>query len=108
VEGVYAQLTGPSIQTVAETHMLRVLGADLVGMSTVIEAIAAREAGLELFGLSAVTTREGTGEVLDPDDVVAVAEATAARSAATITAVLHACAPQRTNSGAQRSSSDRQ
>jgi purine-nucleoside phosphorylase len=81
VEGVYAQLTGPSIQTVAETEMLRTIGADLVGMSTVIEAIAAREAGLELFGLSAVTTREGSGEELDPHDVVAIAEGTAARSA---------------------------
>ncbi len=50
--------------------MLRTLGADLVGMSTVVEAIAARAAGLELLGLSAVTTLEGTGEELDPDDVV--------------------------------------
>jgi purine-nucleoside phosphorylase len=81
VEGVYVQMTGPSIQTVAETEMLRTIGADLVGMSTVIEAIAAREAGLELFGLSAVTTLEGSGEELDPDEVVAIAEGTAARSA---------------------------
>ena len=42
VEAVYAQLRGPSVQTVAETAMLRTLGADLVGMSTVVEAIAAR------------------------------------------------------------------
>jgi purine-nucleoside phosphorylase len=88
VEGVYAQLTGPAIQTAAETEMLRTLGADLVGMSTVVEAIAAREAGLELFGLSAVTTREGTGEVLDPDEVVAIAERTAARSAQLVARLL--------------------
>src|SRR6476660_9853005 len=84
------QLRGPSVQTVAETGMLRTLGADLVGMSTVVEAIAARAAGLELLGLSAVTTLEGTGEELDPDDVLAVAEATARRVAGVLPDVLGA------------------
>lgn len=88
VEGVYAQLRGPSVQTVAETAMLRTLGADLVGMSTVVEAIAARAAGLELIGLSAVTTQEGTGEALDPDEVVAVARATAKRLSGVVRAAL--------------------
>lgn len=88
VEAVYAQLGGPSVQTAAETHMLRTLGADLVGMSTVVEAIAAREAGLELLGLSAVTTLEATGEELDPDDVVAVAERTSARLGPVVAGVL--------------------
>jgi purine-nucleoside phosphorylase len=90
VEAVYAQLRGPSVQTVAETAMLRTLGADLVGMSTVVEAIAARAAGLELLGLSAVTTLEGTGEELDPDDVVRIAEETARRVSGVLPAVLRA------------------
>jgi purine-nucleoside phosphorylase len=90
VEGVYAALRGPSVQSAAETRMLRTLGADLVGMSTVVEAIAGRAAGLELLGLSAVTTREGTGEALDPDEVVRVAEETVRRVAGVVPAVLRA------------------
>lgn len=78
-EGVYVMLPGPQYQTLAETRLLQTVGADIVGMSTVIEAVAAREAGMELFGLSVVTTREGTGEVIDPEEVVAVAAASASR-----------------------------
>jgi purine-nucleoside phosphorylase len=54
-EGVYAGLPGPHFETPAEIRMLRTMGADLVGMSTVLEAIAARAAGAEVFGLSLVT-----------------------------------------------------
>ncbi|MDO4898712.1 MAG: purine-nucleoside phosphorylase [Rothia sp. (in: high G+C Gram-positive bacteria)] len=54
-EGVYAQLPGPHYETPAEVKMVGVLGADLVGMSTALEAIAARAAGLEVFGISLVT-----------------------------------------------------
>lgn len=54
-QGVYAQLPGPHYETPAEVRMLRTLGADLVGMSTTLEAIAARQAGLEVLGLSLVT-----------------------------------------------------
>jgi purine-nucleoside phosphorylase len=78
-QGVYAQLPGPHVQTPAETRMLRVLGADLVGMSTAVEAVAARAAGLVLLGVSAVTAVEGTGEALDPAAVVALGRATAGR-----------------------------
>src|SRR3989337_331193 len=49
-EGVYAGLLGPNYETPAEVRMLRALGADAVGLSTVLEAIAARWAGLELAG----------------------------------------------------------
>lgn len=54
-EGVYAGLNGPQYETPAEIRMLRTMGADLVGMSTVLECIAARHAGLEVLGLSLVT-----------------------------------------------------
>lgn len=53
--GVYAQFQGPQYETPAEVKMATILGADLVGMSTALEVIAAREAGLEVLGLSLVT-----------------------------------------------------
>lgn len=54
-EGVYTQLPGPHFETPAEIRMVRAVGGDLVGMSTGLEAIAAREAGCEVLGLSLVT-----------------------------------------------------
>jgi len=54
-EGVYVQFRGPHYETPAEVRMARVLGGDLVGMSTTLETIAAREAGLEVLGISLVT-----------------------------------------------------
>ncbi|HUG47406.1 MAG TPA: purine-nucleoside phosphorylase [Candidatus Limnocylindria bacterium] len=76
-EGVYAGLTGPSYETPAEVRMLRALGADAVGMSTVMEAIAARWAGIELSGLSLITNHAAgvTGEALTHDEVLTAAEA---------------------------------
>jgi purine-nucleoside phosphorylase len=54
-EGVYAQFRGPHYETPAEVQMVKHMGAHLVGMSTALEAIAAREAGMEILGLSLMT-----------------------------------------------------
>jgi purine-nucleoside phosphorylase len=72
-DGVYAALPGPHFETPAEIRMLRTLGADLVGMSTALEAIAARAAGVEVFGLSLVTNLAAgiTGEPLNHEEVLA-------------------------------------
>lgn len=80
-EGVYAALPGPHYETPAEIRMLRTMGADLVGMSTALEAIAAHAAGLEVFGLSLVTNAAAgvTGEKLDADEVIAAGREAAGR-----------------------------
>ncbi|HEY8373579.1 MAG TPA: purine-nucleoside phosphorylase [Pseudonocardiaceae bacterium] len=80
-EGVYAGLPGPHFETPAEIRMLRTMGADLVGMSTVLEAIAARAAGAEVFGLSLVTNLAAgiTGEPLNHEEVLEAGRAAANR-----------------------------
>jgi purine-nucleoside phosphorylase len=80
-EGVYAGLPGPHYETPAEIRMLRTLGADLVGMSTVHETIAARAAGAEVLGVSLVTNMAAgiTGEPLSHAEVLAAGAASATR-----------------------------
>ena len=80
-EGVYAGLPGPHYETPAEIRMLRTLGADLVGMSTVHETIAARAAGAEVLGVSLVTNLAAgiTGEPLSHAEVLAAGAASATR-----------------------------
>ncbi|GAA3245031.1 purine-nucleoside phosphorylase [Pseudonocardia petroleophila] len=80
-EGVYAGLTGPHFETPAEIRMFRGLGADLVGMSTVLEAIAARALGVEVFGLSLVTNLAAglSGAPLDHHEVLEAGAAAAGR-----------------------------
>ena len=89
-DGVYAQLPGPHFETPAEIRMLRTMGADLVGMSTVLEAIAAREAGVEVFGLSLVTNLAAgmTGEPLDHQEVLAEGRAAAGRMGSLLAEVI--------------------
>jgi purine-nucleoside phosphorylase len=72
-EGIYAGLTGPQYETPAEVRMLRGLGADAVGMSTVLECIAARWAGLEVCGVSLITNAGAgyTGQPLTHEEVLA-------------------------------------
>jgi purine-nucleoside phosphorylase len=72
-DGVYVGLLGPSYETPAEVRMLRTLGADAVGMSTVLEAVAARWIGLEVCGVSLVTNAGAgyTGLPLTHEEVLA-------------------------------------
>jgi purine-nucleoside phosphorylase len=75
-EGVYAALPGPSYETPAEIRYLRTIGADLVGMSTVPEVIAARHSGIRVLGISCVTNAAAgiLDEPLDHKEVLETAE----------------------------------
>jgi purine-nucleoside phosphorylase len=89
-DGVYAGLPGPHYETPAEIRMLRTLGADLVGMSTVHETIAARAAGAEVLGVSLVTNLAAgmTGEPLSHLEVLEAGRQSATRMGSLLSEVL--------------------
>jgi purine-nucleoside phosphorylase len=74
-EGVYAAVLGPSYETPAEIRFLKAIGADLVGMSTVAETIAANHLGMEVLGISCVTNLAAglSGEKLNHEEVLEIA-----------------------------------
>lgn len=80
LEGVYAGILGPSYETEAEAHFLRTIGADAVGMSTVLETIAARSRKLEVFAVSLIANMVGNPATTH-DDVTAAAASAAPRLA---------------------------
>jgi purine-nucleoside phosphorylase len=89
-EGVYVQFPGPHYETPAEIEMVRRIGGDLVGMSTTLEAIAAREAAMEVLGISLVTNLAAgiSGEPLDHAEVLEAGRAAAARMGDLLTRIV--------------------
>ena len=89
-QGVYAGLLGPSYETPAEIRYLRTIGADLVGMSTIPEVIAARHVGIKVLAISCVTNMAAgiSDEVLSHEDVLATGERVKGDFVALLRAVL--------------------
>ncbi len=89
-EGVYAALPGPHYESPAEIRMLRAAGADMVGMSTALETIAARHRGAEVLGISLITNPAAglSPAGLDHGEVLAAGQASAARVGALLAQIL--------------------
>ncbi|HEY5177903.1 MAG TPA: purine-nucleoside phosphorylase [Terriglobales bacterium] len=89
-EGVYAAVSGPNFETPAEIRFLRTIGADLVGMSTVLEVIAARHMGIEVLAISCVTNMAAgmTGEKITAEEVLETGERLSGKFLALLRAVL--------------------
>ena len=90
--GVYAGVAGPSLETSSERRFLRAAGGDAVGMSTVLEVIAAVHAGMRVLGLSAITNSATGGPAQAPDTIEAIL-AVAAEAGRRIEAVLERLLP---------------
>jgi purine-nucleoside phosphorylase len=89
--GVYAGILGPSLETPAETRMFRLLGADAIGMSTVLEAIAARHLGMDILGISCLTNANRP-DCMEPTSLEVILDQ-AQRAAATLGHLLCALLP---------------
>lgn len=91
-EGVYVQFRGPHYETPAEVRMAQVMGGHIVGMSTALEAIAAREAGMEILGLSLITNLAAgiSPHPLSHQEVVDAGKAAEARISALLIKIVHA------------------
>jgi purine-nucleoside phosphorylase len=89
-EGVYVQFRGPHYETPAEVRMAGIMGGELVGMSTALEAIAARQSGMEVLGISLVTNlAAGIGDQpLSHDEVIEAGEAAAQRCGRLLSAIV--------------------
>ncbi len=89
-QGVYAAVSGPSYETPAEIHYLRTIGADLVGMSTVLEVIAARHMGIRCLAISCVTNLAAgiSGQPLSHEEVMQTGERVREQFVALLEAVI--------------------
>lgn len=93
VQGVYAGVLGPQYETPAEVRMLERLGADAVGMSTVLEVIQARALYMDVMGISCLTNWASgiSGEILDHEDVMARGRETAGQLERILLALVSSC-----------------
>lgn len=89
-QGVYCWLNGPSYETPAEIRMVRILGADAVGMSTVPETIVARHCGMQVLGISSITNMAAgiSGQPINHSEVIEIGKKVSKNFAALLTRVI--------------------